>query len=139
MDGLITFLEFLGSDSGKGTAELLTIIVSFVGSWIIARRTSRHETKQLKLSWKREDKQFADHEYAQLFDAVMTYASNGGMPEDYAVACAKIAIVRSRETGELAEKLDVLFSSLKGPGSNLDTIAALVLDLSVSKSQQIKK
>lgn len=101
--------------------EIICSIVSVFGavisafiSWIVSRSTANKEIKKLKLMWKREDVLTSDEDFSDMAATVArcTAAISDGYEFDISEVAAKVAAVRSRESGTLANLLDSLYGAV---------------------------
>lgn len=65
----------------------------------------------MQLSWIREDIVSSDDDFAEMASLVARYVVTGA-PSYRTSAIAKTAAIRSKESGEIADKLDKLYSAL---------------------------
>ena len=65
----------------------------------------------MQLSWIREDIVSSDDDFAEMASLVAQYVVTGA-PSYRTSAIAKTAAIRSKESGEIADKLDKLYSAL---------------------------
>lgn len=98
--------------------EILCAIISFAGivlssllSWFISRFTANKELEKLELLWKREDVVSSDDEFAEMAEAVASYCADC-RPTTRRIAMEKAAFTRSKEFGDLALCLDLLYVAI---------------------------
>lgn len=88
------------------------VITSALVSYLISHSAAKREIQNLQMTWKREDIISSDADFADMSASVAKYAKSGnsGHQRD---ALAKIAAIRSVETGSIAIKLDTLYFEVK--------------------------
>lgn len=89
-------------------------VVSALLAWFVSRLTANKEIERLKLSWEREDVVTSDDEFAEMTASVAQYVSSlfEGYDLSAQIPASKVAAIRSRESGALADRLDTLYQAL---------------------------
>lgn len=104
------------------------VVVSAMFSWLISHSTINKEIKKTQMTWKREDVISSDDEFAKMSAEVAKYLQSGSITLKQE-AIAEVAFVRSKESGELASKLDALYSTIEsGNLSASDDCLSAVLE-----------
>ena len=96
-----------------------------------AREAAKNEIDKLQHTWNREDTVSYDEEFDQMTTAVAKYIWSGGLRYDDK-AMAMVAVLRSKVTGELAQTLDSLYTSIQ-----LDQVQ--LADQHLSEAIEIKR
>ena len=101
--------------SVKTICTLITaggVVISAVISFLTSRYVSNKEIEKLKLTWKREDNIMSSEDISELTKLVYEFAN---CQNDYfrIPAMAKVAAMRSRETGAVADALNNLHNALE--------------------------
>lgn len=86
---------------------LTSIILSGIISWIISKSTAIKELRQMQLTWTREDVISLNEHYTKMIYAVQRFLNNP-TPEHKGNALEEIAVLREKESGDLAYLLDDL-------------------------------
>lgn len=86
-------------------------ILSTLLAWAVSRSTAKRELKKLHLIWDREDVVSSDDDFAQMANSIARYIQLNHS-RDGADAAGKVNAIRARETGELAEALDLLYCAI---------------------------
>lgn len=90
---------------------LLGVAISAGVSYLVARNYTKNEIRRLKLTWEHEDDQSVDAEFQDMIYAVTrTCQFENPYLEDFSDAAGRINKVRSSAHGNLALKLDALYS-----------------------------
>lgn len=104
---------------------IITALISFGGvilssfmSWMIARTSAAKELERLKLQWNREDIVTSDEEFSSMASLVAAFAQNMHLRAQVD-AISAVASVRTKESGQLAEKLDALYFAVQGEDPRL--------------------
>lgn len=77
-----------------------------------AKQTASSEIEKMQLTWSREDLVTSDDEFADMASEVARYIQNGTSSQSRD-ALAKVAAVRSKESGAIGDTLDMLYSYLR--------------------------
>lgn len=87
-------------------------IVSALIAWLVSRSTANKEIEKMKLSWEREDIISSDDEFADMCSASAKYIA---VPYDShkVDSMGRIAALRAKESGQIAEHLDFLYESIR--------------------------
>lgn len=102
-------------------------VISAIIAWIVSHLTANKEIEKMKLSWEREDLVSSDDEFADMAAAVARYVA-----EDYeshrTKAMEKVASIRSKESGNIAELLDLLYNAItkRQPSQANDCLAKVI-------------
>ena len=88
-----------------------TILAAAI-SWFVSRYSINKEIEKLKLTWEREDVVSSDDEFAAMAAKVAEYISSR-RSFTQKEALSKVAAVRSKEHGALANSLDNLYFAIK--------------------------
>ena len=99
--------------------EIICAIIAATGTlisaWIaffVSRSTANKEIIKMKLTWEREDLVSSDDEFAEMSAAAARYISYDSF-ENKTEAMCKIAAIRSKETGNVCNNLDALYSAIQ--------------------------
>ena len=105
------------------SSAIVSAFIATIGSIITAKITQKtavktaedtanKEIEKLERTWQREDVVSSDEEFGEMASAVASFVhmSNGAFSLDAAKA---VASIRSKETGELASTLDLLYKSIQ--------------------------
>ena len=99
-----------------------------------AEKTANKEIEKLERTWQREDVVSSDEEFGEMASSVAAFVhmSNGAYSLDAARA---VASIRSKETGELSSKLDMLYKSIQDD----DYLKAdMLLSEAISEKRKLK-
>lgn len=117
--------------------EIITALISLAGviassviSWFISRNTATNEMKKMKLTWQHEDVVSSDDEFADMAAMVSRCVKFKKGPESEDAA-AKVAALRSKESGNLAISLDNLYSCITAQypvGTKIDAALTEVIN-----------
>ena len=98
---------------------LITLIGNIISAKIAqktatktAKQTANSEIEKMQLTWNREDLVTSDDEFADMASDVACYV-HGGYSNQLKDALAKVAAVRSKESGEIGDTLDTLYLCLR--------------------------
>ena len=96
------------------------IIFSTGISWCVARHTANKELERMKLSWEHDDVVASDDEFSEMAAAVSKYLAQiiDGRWSKADDAIVKVAALRAKEIGALANALDVLYAYLLEGNTN---------------------
>ncbi|MGM9563758.1 MAG: hypothetical protein ACI3VQ_06740 [Faecousia sp.] len=101
------------------SVEIICALIAVAGtalsawvSWFVSRSTANKEIEKMQLAWEREDVVSSDDEFAEMAAGVAEFV------QAYSAfyqrnALAKVAAIRSKETGELGKLLDDLYDAIK--------------------------
>lgn len=103
------------------------VIVSAMFSWFVSHSTANKEIRKLQMTWKREDIISSDDEFADMSAEVAKYVQSASFTFQQS-SMAKVAFIRSKELGELSDKLDSLYSAIKSgkPTESDDCLSAVL-------------
>ena len=87
------------------------IALSGLISWFVSRSSASKEIEKMKMEWDREDVVSSDDEFAEMCSSVAAYIHHIDTMKRIEAA-SRVASVRSKEQGQLAELLDILYSLL---------------------------
>ena len=94
--------------------EIVCAIIALVGtavsgllSWFVSRSSAVKEVEKLRLTWEHETIVTSDDEFAE-----MVSSGGLGIPSSFDNAICRVASVRSKEQGPLADSLDNLYRIL---------------------------
>lgn len=101
------------------SAEIICALIAIAGtavsagvSWFVSRSTANKEIEKMQLAWEREDVISSDDEFAEMAAGVAEFVqSYSALHQRNAIA--KVAAIRSKETGELGKLLDKLYDAIK--------------------------
>lgn len=116
------------------SSEFVCALISFAGVIIsalisknVAKTAANKEIEKMKLSWEREDMVTSEEEFSEMTAAVARYASSF-RTFDFRDAMGKLAAVRAKESGALAEALDVLYQIVsRGHRAEIETQLSKVI------------
>ncbi len=125
------------------SAEIICALIAIAGtavsagvSWFVSRSTANKEIEKMQLAWEREDVISSDDEFAEMAACVAEFVqSYYGLHQRNAIA--KVAAIRSKETGELGKLLDELYDAIKScdySRTNL-TLSAVINEKRNAKSK----
>lgn len=134
----MTFKIFISS-------AIISAFITMIGSIITAKisqktavktaeKTANREIEKMERTWQREDIVSSDEEFAEMASAVASFVhmSNGAFSLDAAKA---VAAIRSKETGELASTLDLLYNSIQADDYQKTD---MLLSEAISEKRKIK-
>lgn len=98
--------------------EIICAIIALAGtaisgllSWFVSRTSATKEIEKLKLTWEHENSVTSDDEFADMVAAVALCIQEK-LPASFDSAISRVAAVRSKERGSLANRLDDLYHIL---------------------------
>lgn len=117
------------------TTEVICALITVGGtllsaliSYAISRSTANKEIERMKLTWNREDVVSSDDEFAEMSASVAQFVQ-ADRPSNQRTAMSRIAAIRSKESGNLADVLDCLYSAVKsGNVDDSDLLLSEVID-----------
>ena len=86
-------------------------ILSALIAWAVSRSTAKRELKKMRLMWEREDIVSSDDDFAQMAESVARYIHRN-RSSDGVDAAGKVNALRAKESGTLANALDLLYFAL---------------------------
>ena len=104
------------------SSAIVSALIAVIGNMITAKmarttakqtaqETASHEIEKMERTWEREDDLSSDDEYGEMVKLVVLYTSGTTVgPYD---ALASIAALRIKESGDIAEDLDLLYLAVK--------------------------
>lgn len=98
-------------------------LLSALVSYAVSRSTANREIEKMQLTWEREDVVSSDDEFAEMSSLVAQFVQSNRTTHQRE-ALAKIAAIRSKESGSLASILDDLYSAVRS-GDILSSDACL--------------
>lgn len=124
------------------TTEVLCTLVTAGGTllsaciaFFVSRSTANKEIEKMKLTWEREDIISSDDEFAEMASAVAKFVLyNSGAHHNEALA--RVASVRAKEMGNLANILDTLYQHIR---RDKQTEANDALTAAINERRSIKK
>lgn len=95
-------------------SEIVSIISIFVSAFVayaVSHHTTAAEFKKMRLEWEREDKISSDDEFAEMAAAVAAFNRRNvhSSAEHLSEASARVAAIRAKEQGRIAELADELY------------------------------
>lgn len=112
------------------------VIISALISKNVAKTAANKEIEKMKLTWEREDVVTSEDEFSEMTAAVARYASSFRSTE-LRDALGKLAAVRAKESGALAEALDVLYQTVStGYRTEIETQLSRVIAMKHSLKTQ---
>lgn len=117
------------------------VIVSGLLAWGVSNSTARHQIKQMKLTWARDDVVSSDDEFADMASEVAKYVTLLHN-ENWVLADssrAKVSALRAKESGSLALSLDALYGALlnDGPEAIDAALSEVIEQKRKAKRQQV--
>ena len=98
--------------------EIVCAIIALVGtaisgllSWFVSRSSAVKEVEKLRLTWEHETIVTSDDEFAEMVSSVALCIQEK-LPSSFDNAICRVASVRSKEQGPLADSLDNLYRIL---------------------------
>jgi len=133
----MTFKFFISS---AVVAAVITLIGNVVAAIIshktavkTAQETAGSEIQKMQATWDREDVVSSADEFAEMAAAVARYTSLGTAVHQ-SEALAKVAAIRSKESGKLGSELDSLYDDIR---SDRPDSADLSLGLAISAKRSL--
>lgn len=128
------------------SAAVVSAIITLIGNIIAAKiaqrtalktaqETTNQEIKKLERTWEREDIVSSDDEFAEMAAAVAKFVHHNSY-EHRDKAVAKVAAVRSKESGCLGEDLDLLYDAIR---MNKQLEADQYLTMAINEKRDIKR
>lgn len=117
------FFTYAGKLKDTGILDMLTVIISAVISYCVARFAARSECKRLRESWAREDKLKGQVAFGEMVTAVSYFIAHDS-PATFEDAVEKVAACRSSVTGEMAAAVDEISRQLRRHLSDTTALAA---------------
>ena len=127
------------------SSAIVSAIITTIGSIITAKisqktavktaeETANREIEKMERTWQREDIVSSDEEFAEMASAVASFVHmrNGAFSLD---ATKAVASIRSKETGELASTLDLLYNSIQADDYQK---TELLLSEAITEKRKIK-
>lgn len=105
------FFTYAGKLKDAGILNMLTVVISAVISYRVARVAAKSEIKRLRESWAREDKLKSQVAFDEMVTAVSHFIAHDS-PASFEDAVAKVAVCRSSVTGEMAAAVDEISRQL---------------------------
>lgn len=108
--------------------EIICAIIALMGtavsgllSWFVSRTSAAKEIERLKLTWDHESSVTSDDEFADMAASVALCIQEK-LPASFDNAISRVAAVRSKERGALADRLDELYNILFDISPNSGTV-----------------
>ena len=124
--------------------EVICTVIALAGtifsgliSWLVSHHVANKEIEKARLTWEREDVVSSEDEFADMASSIALYLQTLNI-SDWNAAVSKVAAVRSKETGILAEYLDNLYFSLKSQNIQMseDNLTQVIEEKRKRKSPQ---
>lgn len=106
------------------------VVASGLLAWLVSNSTAKQQVDQMKLTWAHDDVVSSDDEFADMASEVAMYVTllHDGNWVIADSARAKVAALRSKESGPLACALDALYATLLRDGAeDIDTALTEVI------------
>ncbi len=91
--------------------SLAGTIVSAIIAWNVSKVTANKETSKLLLTWEHEEQISSEKEFSDMVDAVTRYIQVHSN-ENRMNAFARLNTMRSKETGNLFYRLELLYQAM---------------------------